>query len=112
MKLGHWMADYYHCSVGKALFAMLPARLLPEMEANVICFHRPFRIFYTLKKAIDKSENPVLKTLRKELTAYPLYKRIEEGEELGLLKIERKLNHKDKPRTVNFIIRLEPTLRR
>ena len=111
MKLGHWMADYYHCSVGKALFAMLPARLLPEMEANVIWLSQTVpESFIPLKKAIDKSENPVLKTLRKELTAYPLYKRIEEGEELGLLKIERKLNHKDKPRTVNFIIRLEPTL--
>ena len=111
MKLGYWMADYYHCSVGKALFAMLPARLLPEMEANVIWLSENVpEPFIPLKKAIDKSENPVLKTLRKELTSYPLYKRIEEGEELGLLKIERRLNHKDKPRTVNFIIRLQPTL--
>ena len=111
MKLGYWMADYYHCSVGKALFAMLPARLLPEMDANVIWLSENVpEPFIPLKKAIDKSENPVLKTLRKELTSYPLYKRIEEGEELGLLKIERRLNHKDKPRTVNFIIRLQPTL--
>ena len=111
MKLGYWVAEYYHCAVGKALFAMLPSRLIPEMEATITWLAQEIpESFISLKSALDKSENANFKNLRKLLPSYPLYKKIEEGEELGLLKIERKLNHKDKPRTVNFIIRLEPIL--
>ena len=108
LKLGYWIADYYHCSVGKALFAMLPSYLLPETEATITWLAEDVpEEFVPLKNAIDKSEVANFKNLRKLLPSYPLYKRMEEGEEKGLLKIERKLNHKDKPRTVNFIIRLE-----
>ena len=109
MQLGYWMASYYHCSIGRALFAMLPSRLQPELEANVIWLAEEVpEQFLPLKKALAGSDNSNLKTLRKELSSYPLYKRIEEAEELGLIKLKRKLNHKDKPRTVNYIIRLQP----
>lgn len=109
MQLGYWMASYYHCSIGRALFAMLPSRLQPELEANVIWLAEEVpEQFLPLKKAIAASDNSNLKALRKELSSYPLYKRIEEAEELGLIKLKRKLNHKDKPRTVNYIIRLQP----
>jgi len=105
------MAEYYHCAVGKALFAMLPSRLMPEMEATITWLAQEIpEPFIPLKNALARSENANFKNLLKFLPSYPLYKRIEEGEEQGLLKIERKLNHKDKPRTVNFIIRLEPVL--
>jgi len=109
MQLGYWMASYYHCSIGRALFAMLPSRLQPELEANVIWLAEEVpEQFLPLKKAIAASDNSNLKALRKELSSYPLYKRIEEAEELGLIKLKRKLNHKDKPRTINYIIRLQP----
>jgi len=109
MQLGYWMASYYHCSIGRALFAMLPSRLQPELEANVIWLAEEVpEQFLPLKKAIAASDNSNLKALRKELSSYPLYKRIEEAEEQGLIKLKRKLNHKDKPRTVNYIIRLQP----
>ena len=65
MKLGYWVAEYYHCAVGKALFAMLPSRLIPEMEATITWLAQEIpESFISLKSALDKSENANFKNLK------------------------------------------------
>jgi primosomal protein N' (replication factor Y) len=106
IKLADWIAGYYRCSCGKALFAMLPSRLQPELDAKVswIADSVPDE-FIKLKQAIGSAETASLIDLRKALPNYSLYRRIEEAEEQNLIRVERKLNHKDKTKTVNYIHR-------
>lgn len=109
MQLSIWLAEYYHCSVGKALFTMLPSRLQPEIDAEIKWIAKEFPAeFSRLAETLKEGESIRLSDLRKQLPGYPLYSRIEAAEALGLLELKHKLGHKDKPRTANFIIRLEP----
>jgi primosomal protein N' (replication factor Y) len=105
IKLATWMSGYYHCSIGRALFTMLPSRLQPEIDAEVawISTEIPEK-FSKLAAAINSAENMRISQLRLLLPGFPLYSRILEAETLGLLEIKHKLGHKDKPRTVNFIV--------
>lgn len=107
-RLAIWLADYYHCSAGKALFAMLPSRLQPELDAKIQWVSEAIPDeFAKLKFAFGNSEFATLSDLRKALPGYSLYRRIEEAEEQGLIMVERKLKHKDKTRTINLIHRCE-----
>lgn len=104
MSLGLWMADYYHCSAGKVLFAMLPSRLQPDLDAGVKwCGSVPPPEFTPLFEILAEGEMNLLQ-LRKKLPNYSLYLRIEEAENLGLVEVNRKLKHKDKPKTANYIL--------
>ncbi|MDY0152529.1 MAG: primosomal protein N' [Candidatus Cloacimonas sp.] len=108
LQLAHWIAMYYHCSEGKALFAMLPARLQPELNITIRWIAETIpEEFSKLHAAFGKNEIMNLSDLRIALPNYSLYRRVEEAEYLGLIEVERKLNHKDKPRTVNFIHRCD-----
>ncbi len=110
LKLGMWMASYYRCPIGKVLFAMLPSRLQPEPEAYLkwISDAVPPE-FAPLHDALQDRELS-LKDLRPLLPGYALYRRTEEAEALGLINIKRKLKHKDKPKTANYIVRQTPSL--
>ena len=110
MKLAVWLAEYYHCSIGRALVTMLPSRLQPEIDAEIkwIATEVPAE-FARLAEALKTGDSTCLSELRKQLPGYPLYGRIEAAETLGLLEVKHKLGHKDKPRTANFVIKLEPT---
>jgi len=106
VELATWMAEYYHCSVGRALFTMLPSRLQPEIDAQIKWLATDYPPeFKRLAEAMATSETHTLSDLRKKLKVYPLYKSIEAAEALGLLEVKRKLGHKDKPRVQNYLIR-------
>ncbi|MDD4310521.1 MAG: DEAD/DEAH box helicase family protein, partial [Candidatus Cloacimonetes bacterium] len=110
LKLSIWMADYYQSSVGKALFAMLPSRMIPELSATVrwISLEVPAE-FSKLHSAVSARDGITVDELRKVLPGYSIYRRIEEAELCGLILVEHKLNHKDKPRTANFVTRCSTT---
>lgn len=106
LSLGNWMAAYYRCPVGKALFAMLPSRLQPEPEAYVKWIGDNVPPEYApLHDALLDQKELSLKDLRPLLPGYSLFRRTEEAEALGLVSIKRKLKHKDKPKIANYIIR-------
>jgi primosomal protein N' (replication factor Y) len=106
LKLADWMADYYRCSVGKALFAMLPARMQPDLDATVKWIGETVPDEYSkLYNAMKGTESIKLTQLRKLLPGYPLYRTIEAAEEQLLIQQERKLNHRDKPKVANYIVR-------
>lgn len=106
VKLAFWMAEYYHCSVGRALFSMLPSRLQPDIDAQIKWLATAYPPeFSRLAEALSGRDSANLSDLRKTLKSYPLYKSIEQAESLGLLEVKRKLGHKDKPRVQNYLIR-------
>jgi len=108
LKLGIWMADYYRCSVGKALYAMLPSRLQPEIDAVVkwIADDIP-EAWQKLATALSSSDGVKLSELRKAMPGYALYSKVEAAEAAGLVEVAHKLGHKDKPRVVNYLVRLQ-----
>lgn len=110
MELAKWMAEYYLCSMGKALFAMLPANLQADIDAKVswIKHKEPDDPrFLILKQAIGEDESISLSQLRKKLPNHPIYKLCEEAEALGLITLNSKIRYKDKPKVKNFIRRID-----
>lgn len=108
LKLAEWMSEYYCCPVGKAIFAMLPSMMQPELDASVKWIGETVPTeFAKLHEALKKEDSMNLTQLRKLLPAYPLYRRIEEAEEQSLVLIERKLNYRDKPKVANYIVPTE-----
>jgi len=107
VNLANWLADYYHCSVGKALFAMLPSRLQPDIDAGVTWNSDavPPAEYSRLAQALQDGQEHKLSELRQALSGYPLYSKVETAEQLGLVSVKHKLSHKDKPRVVNYLVR-------
>ncbi len=106
--LAIWMADYYHCSVGKVIFSMLPSRMQPDPDAGVKWISDQVPPEYgKLHELLQKQESLNISQIKKQLPGYAVYKRIEEAETLGLVSVSRKLNHKDKPKVQNYIVRTD-----
>lgn len=106
LSLATWMASYYQCSLGIALFAMLPSRLQPDIDATVSWIDPEDKApaeLVPLKKGIIEKKANSLKELRNLLPSYPVFSRVEEAERKGFLQVVRKITHKDKPKTQNFI---------
>ncbi|MDD2227990.1 MAG: primosomal protein N' [Candidatus Cloacimonetes bacterium] len=105
IKLAEWMAGYYRCSVGKAIFAMLPSKMQPELDAAVKWIGETVpEEFAKLHALLQDKESVKLTQLRVLLPGYPLYREIEEAETQALISVQRKLNHRDKPKVANYII--------
>ena len=105
IKLAEWMAAYYRCSVGKAIFAMLPSKMQPELDAEVKWMGETIpEEFAKLHSLLQDKESVNLTQLRALLPGYPLYRKIEEAEAQSLISVQRKLNHRDKPKIANYII--------
>lgn len=104
LELAKFMAEYYACSLGSACFAMLPAWLVPDIDAEVkwlaADFPEPFR---ALQPALGGGETIKVPELRKQLKGVPVLHLIEQASDLGLLELKRKLSSRDKPKTVNFV---------
>ncbi|MDP3113683.1 MAG: primosomal protein N' [Candidatus Cloacimonadaceae bacterium] len=104
IKLGEWLADYYHCSVGQALFAMLPALLAPDIDALLRWVGKEVPPqFANLHKLLQDGEFASLALLRSRNRGFPPFILAEMAEESGLVEIQRRVSQRDKPRTVNFI---------
>lgn len=106
IELAKWMAKYYMCSTGKALFSMIPALMMPELDAVVQWTgNNAEPRFDKLKAALIEGEAVKLSDLKKQLPAYPVYAISYEAEAMGLVSIERKVKQRDKPKYVNYITR-------
>ncbi len=109
LRLAEWMASYYHCSVGSACFAMLPAWLIPDIEAEVRWLSPEIPAGYKpLREALADDAWHRLSDLRKQLKGRPLLRLVEEGAAAGWLELKRKLSSRDKPKTLNYVKILEP----
>ena len=108
MELAGFMARYYRCSLGSACFAMLPAWLIPDIEAEVNWLAEDFPVPYqVLEPALAGGQSKRVSELRKQLKGKPVLHLVETASGQGLLKISRKLSSRDKPKTVNFVRLLE-----
>jgi primosomal protein N' (replication factor Y) len=113
LRLAEWMASYYQCSVGSACFAMLPAWLTPDIDAEVRWLGSEIPDEYTgLHSMLSDGEFHKVSELRKALKGVPVLRLVETGEEAGYLELKRKLSAKDKPRILNYIklLQQEPAL--
>lgn len=107
--LAKWMADYYHCSIGRALFAMLPAKLQADVDAGATWIGKQVPAeFEPLYKALGDQDKIPLSKLKKQLPSYPVYKMALLAEEQGFIELATKVKHKDKPRILNFIEVIKP----
>jgi primosomal protein N' (replication factor Y) len=106
IQLAQWMAEYYHSSVGKAIFAMLPAKLQSTVDAELswIGSHTDIPEDFALIFETLKEEGSItISQLRKRFPSLPVYKLCESAADAGLLKVAQKLKHKDKPKILNYI---------
>lgn len=106
INLAKWMADYYHSSVGKALFAMLPAKLQSTVDADICLQSDVIGIpeeYLFLVEALQGGDSISMSELRKRYPNLPIYKLCESAAEAGVIKIVQKLKHKDKPKIMNYI---------
>jgi primosomal protein N' (replication factor Y) len=104
--LAKWMAGYYHTSIGKALFAMIPAKLQISIDASVswINLEQDIPDEYRLIYEAQKDEGKIkLQDLKKMYPRQAIYKIAEAAENAGFIKTERRLKRKDKPKIQNFI---------
>ncbi|MDD4806663.1 MAG: primosomal protein N', partial [Candidatus Cloacimonetes bacterium] len=102
--LAKWMASYYHSSVGKALFAMLPAKLQADVDATASWIGNDVpQPFEALHRAIAGQDKVALKELKRLLPTYPVYKMAYLAEEQGLLTLDTRVKHKDKDKVANYI---------
>jgi len=104
MSLAKWMGEYYYCSTGIACFAMLPAWLIPDIQAEVrwVADNIP-EAYKELANAFSEGQYQKVNDLRKKLKSKPVLQWIERASEEGYLEIKRKLSTRDKPKTVNYI---------
>ena len=104
MSLAKWMGEYYYCSTGTACFAMLPAWLIPDIQAEVrwVADNIPEE-YKELANAFSEGQYQKVNDLRKKLKSKPVLQWIERASEEGYLEIKRKLSPRDKPKTVNYI---------
>ena len=108
MELARFMADYYRCSMGSACFAMLPAWLIPDVDAEVRWLSAEIPAGYEeLAAALADGFPKQLSELRKQIRGKPVLSLVESGAEAGLLELKRKLSPKDKPKTLNYVRLLE-----
>ena len=111
MSLAKWMGEYYYCSTGTACFAMLPAWLIPDIQAEVrwVADDIPEK-YKELANAFSEGQAQKVSELRKKLKGKPVLQWVEKATEEGYLELNRKLSPKDKPKTVNYIHIIDKTV--
>ncbi len=105
-KLGVWISRYYQCSVAKALFAMIPSIMIPEINSSLKWIHGDAEVdvrFAKLRKLLQTAEWLIIKDIRKNFKNEPLYRMIEEAEAYNYIEVKRNYKHKVKPQTKNYI---------
>ena len=106
LRLASWMSAYYYCNMGKALFAMLPAKLQSDVDAEITWIGPDEDIplqYQALYEALKHGGKARIGDLRKSHPNLPIYRLSEAAAEAGLLKINSKLRHRDKPKILNYI---------
>ncbi|HPS39024.1 MAG TPA: primosomal protein N' [Candidatus Cloacimonadota bacterium] len=105
LELAVWMAGYYLCGVGKVLFAMLPSLLQPDLDTQIRWQGEGEvpEALLPLYNLISDGDYHILADLHKQGKKLSVYRLAELAEAEGRLEVRRKLSHKDKPRTVNYI---------
>ena len=104
--LAEWMANYYHCTIGKALFAMLPAKLHTDVDSELSWIGPIEEIpeeFQCLFEVLKNSTPKSISSLRQSFPNLPLYQLAEAAAAAGFIKITNKLRHRDKPKIQNYI---------
>ncbi|HOH98673.1 MAG TPA: primosomal protein N' [Candidatus Cloacimonadota bacterium] len=110
LSLARWMSEYYHCSVGKILFTMLPAKLQISIESRIsLCpdIANPAPEYGFLVAALDGKDSISLKEIKQLYPSYPVYRRALEAEQSGLITIVNKTRQKDKPKVQNYLCRTD-----
>lgn len=110
LKLALWISRYYRCSTGKALFAMLPSVIMPEIATHIKwigseTFENRFQEFYNL--LCDRQFHQV-KAIKPAFANKPFYKLLEMAETNGLIELKRGFDSKVKPKTVNYLKQIFP----
>lgn len=109
MDIAKWMSTYYNCSMGSACFAMLPAWLIPDVDAEVRWLVSDIPAgFESLASALPIGQSRHISELRKALKGKPVLRLIEQAGASGDLEVIRKLSARDKPKTVNFVKVADP----
>ena len=106
LDLAKWMGWYYHCSVGKALFAMLPSRLQCDVDAVASWIGTSKEIppdYLPFYEALQIQDKIKLSELKKNRPDYPVYQMAEAAQEAGFISLATRVKHLDKPKKKNFI---------
>lgn len=106
LELANWMAEYYHSSVGKALFAMLPAKLQSTVDAQISWIGEVSAIppeYRFIHDAIPKGGCISILDLKARFPNQAVFRLCESAASDGWIKAEQKLKHKDRPKILNYI---------
>lgn len=104
MQLAYWMADYYHLSVGKMLFGMIPSIMIPEISNNIRIISSEYDPkFKELMDLLSEDEWKSMAELIKAKPKYPMFKAVEEAESLNIIEVKRRYKDKVKPKTQNYL---------
>ena len=103
MDLAGWMSSYYRSSLGMCVFAMLPARLIPDLSALVRLKEGVSIGDSALAKILEDGAWHSPSDLRSALPKTPVLKLLEEAEANGVIEVERRVSPRDKPRFANFV---------
>lgn len=105
LELTRWISKYYRCSVGKAIFAMLPSVIIPEVISQIrwSASDSPPNDFEQLHSLLSDRQFHPLPEIRKAFGSGPFYKTLETAENLALIEVKRAFDPKVKPKNVNFI---------
>lgn len=109
LKLADWMASYYHAPLGRVLFACLPSYMQPDLDTQIRWLEAqdPSDDCKALRELIPDESFYSLSELHKANPRLPIYRLAEAAEALGYVELKRKLAHKDKQKTVNYVRLLE-----
>jgi len=105
LKLAEWISMYYRCAIGKAVFAMLPSVIIPEIATELkwigqIDFPPEF-VF--LRNLLSEDRFYPISEIKQAYGSKPFYKTLESAETNGLVEIKRAFDAKVKPKTVNYV---------
>ncbi len=108
-ELSAWMSRYYRCSLGKAVFAMLPSVLLPEIATQLkwIGPAETGHEFKLLHQALSDLQFHPVQSVRDTYKAHksiPFYKTLETAEANGLIEVKRGFDSRIKPKIVNYVV--------
>lgn len=113
LALAAWMARYYRCSAGKAIFAMLPSVIMPEIATQVRWAALPEHLiapdFVPLQTVLADAMFHNVKDIKAACKTQAFYKTLEQAEGQGLITVKRGFDDKVKPKTVNYLHIMHPT---
>ncbi len=108
LNLAEWMSNYYLCSLGTVIMAMLPTAIQIQiaLEVRLKPSDSQTKLSVAEKRILEhlsQAEWLNISRLRESLQNLPLYKHLERLEELGLIEVKRIYDNKIKKKYANFI---------